>query len=148
MKIEITTLLHHEGLPLPRYAKPGDAGMDLLAAVPTTIMLWPGLRMLVPTGICIAVPDGYEAQVRPRSGLALKEGITVLNTPGTIDAGFRGEIGVILMNHGEKAFAIKRGDRIAQMVISPVSYAEWVQVEKLTETARGEGGFGSTGISN
>lgn len=145
IRLQMMQLPHGEGLPLPSYAKPGDAGMDLLAAVQEEVTLHPGERMLIPTGICIAVPEGYEAQVRPRSGLALKKVITVLNTPGTIDAGYRGEIGVILINLSPDVFTVQRGDRIAQLVVAPVIQAEIEQVTSLDETERGDGGFGSTG---
>ncbi len=119
--------------------------MDLLAAVIEPIELAPGARMLIPTGISIALPRGYEAQLRPRSGLALNHGIGLLNSPGTIDADYRGEIGVILINHGEAPFAIARGDRIAQLVVAPVTRLAWAESERLPESARGKGGFGSTG---
>ena len=145
--IRIVRLAHAEGLPLPAYETAAAAGMDLRAAVPaeTPFVLAPGDRAAIPTGLTIALPDGFEAQIRPRSGLALKSGIAPLNTPGTIDADYRGEIRVILMNHGREAFTIRRGERIAQMVIAPVIQAAWVEVTSLDETARGAGGFGSTG---
>ena len=145
--IRIVRLAHAEGLPLPAYETAAAAGMDLRAAVPaeTPFVLAPGDRAAIPTGLAIALPDGFEAQIRPRSGLALKSGIAPLNTPGTIDADYRGEIRVILMNHGREAFTIRRGERIAQMVIAPVIQARWIEVEALDETARGVGGFGSTG---
>ena len=130
---------------MPRYASEDAAGLDLLAAVIEPIELEPGARMLIPTGISIALPRGYEAQVRPRSGLALKHGVGLLNSPGTIDADYRGEIGVILINLGEAPFAISRGDRIAQLVVAPVTRLAWVEKEKLPDSARGKGGFGSTG---
>ncbi|MEM8833344.1 MAG: dUTP diphosphatase [Pseudomonadota bacterium] len=145
VKVSLTPMDHAVGLNLPTYATEQSAGMDLTAALPEAIELEPGDRMLIPTGLSIALPEGYEAQVRPRSGLALKHGITVLNTPGTIDADYRGEIGVILINHGKEAFTIERGMRIAQMVISRHQSIEWDVVESLDETERGEGGFGSTG---
>jgi dUTP pyrophosphatase len=129
---------------LPEYAHPGDAGMDLCSAQELTIP--PGGRALVRTGLAMALPAGFEAQVRPRSGLALKRGVTVLNTPGTIDEGYRGEIGVILANLGDGDFAVAKGDRIAQMVIAPVTRASIVETETLGDTVRGEGGFGSTGV--
>jgi dUTP pyrophosphatase len=132
-------------LPLPRYMTEKSSGMDLCAAVSQDLVLKPGERRLIPTGFAISVPEGYEAQIRPRSGLALRDGITLVNTPGTIDADYRGEIGVILINHGEKPFQVKRGDRIAQMVIGPVARAELEWVEDLDETSRSEGGFGHTG---
>ena len=128
---------------LPSYARPGDAGMDLKSAEDAVIE--PGARLLVHTGLAMALPEGYEAQVRPRSGLALKHGITVLNTPGTIDEGYRGEVGVILFNTGDTAFKIAKGDRIAQMVIAPVTRARIVETDDLGSTERGAGGFGSTG---
>jgi dUTP pyrophosphatase len=132
-------------MPLPGYASDGAAGLDLLAAVAEPMELAPGARKLIPTGIMIALPAGYEAQVRPRSGLALKHGVTLLNSPGTIDADYRGEIGVILINHGEVPFAIARGDRIAQLVIAPVTRLAWAESDRLPESARGPRGFGSTG---
>ena len=149
MKIELCRLPHAEGLPLPAYETPGAAGMDLRAAVADDqpVTLRPGARDMVPTGLQIAVPDGYEAQVRRRSGLAAKAGVTCLNTPGTIDSDYRGEVKVILINHGAEAFTIRRGDRIAQLVIAPVVQAAWDEVESLDQTARGAGGFGSTGAS-
>ena len=145
--IRILRLAHGEGLPLPAYETASAAGMDLRAAVPADapFILAPGDRAAIPTGVAIALPDGFEAQIRPRSGLALKSGIAPLNTPGTIDADYRGEIKVILINHGAEAFTIGRGDRIAQMVIAPVIQAMWAEVESLDETARGAAGFGSTG---
>ncbi len=145
ISIPITQLPHAQGLPLPHYATSGSAGMDLTAAIEVPVALAPGERALVPTGIAIALPEQYEAQVRPRSGLALKQGITTLNTPGTIDADYRGEIGVILINHGQEAVEITRGMRIAQMVIAPVTQGQWEQVDTLEATERGAGGFGSTG---
>ncbi len=145
IKVDIQQLAHGAGLPLPAYETNGAAGMDLRAAV--DMMLKPGRRGLVPTGIAIALPAGYEAQVRPRSGLAVKHGITVLNSPGTIDSDYRGEIKVPLINHGEHDFAVARGDRIAQLVISPVSRIAWEAVPELDTTARGKGGFGSSGKS-
>jgi dUTP pyrophosphatase len=147
VKVEIRQLPHGEGLALPAYQSADAAGLDLLAAVPeeTPLILAPGQRALVPTGLVIALPSGYEAQVRPRSGLAAKHGITVLNSPGTIDADYRGEIGVLLINHGDAAFPIRRGERIAQMVIAAVVRAEPVLAVSLSATDRGGGGFGSTG---
>jgi dUTP pyrophosphatase len=129
----------------PAYETADSAGMDLPAAVESDVVLVPGGRALVPTGFAIALPSGYEAQIRPRSGLALKHGVTVLNSPGTIDADYRGEIGVILVNHGDTPFTIRRGDRIAQMVVAPVVQVIWQTRETLDETVRGSGGFGSTG---
>ena len=147
VRVEVSQLPHGEGLPLPAYQSAHAAGLDLLAAVPENapIVLEPHAHVLVPTGLTIALPPGYEAQVRPRSGLAAKHGVTVLNAPGTIDADYRGEIGVLLVNHGSAPFLIGRGERIAQMVIAPVVQAELVPVAALTTTARGSGGFGSTG---
>lgn len=146
MNINITQHPHSDGLPLPAYATAQSAGVDLMAAIGSDFRLAPLQRMLVPTGISIALPAGYEAQIRPRSGLALKSGITVLNSPGTIDADYRGEIKVLLINLGTEEVTISRGDRIAQMVISPVSQVIWNKLETLDDTARGEGGFGSTGV--
>lgn len=145
MKISITQLPHAKGLNLPGYATEHSAGMDLEAAVDTPLTLRPGERALVPTGLAIALPEGYEAQIRPRSGLAAKNGVTVLNAPGTIDADYRGEIKVILANLGTEPFTVERGMRVAQMVIAAYSRANWTLVETLDETARGAGGFGSTG---
>ena len=145
VSVAILKLPHGHDLPLPSYATADSAGMDLIAAVADTIGLEPGERTLVPTGIAIALPRGFEAQVRPRSGLALKFGVTTLNTPGTIDADYRGEIGVILINHGSERVTIKRGDRIAQLVVAPVTRVEWNQRDSLDGTARGAGGFGSSG---
>ncbi|MBF0281651.1 MAG: dUTP diphosphatase [Zetaproteobacteria bacterium] len=144
-KIELMRLPHGEGLALPHYASAMAAGADLRAAIDADVVLPVGEKMLIPTGFCMALPDGFEAQIRPRSGLALKHGVTVLNSPGTIDADYRGEIGVILINHGRVPFVIQRGDRIAQMVIARFSQADWQEVERLAETVRGEDGFGSTG---
>ncbi len=139
----VKRLPHGEGLDLPAYATEGAAGMDAISAEDVTIP--PGGRHAVATGLALAIPPGYEIQVRPRSGLALKHGITVPNTPGTIDSDYLGELKVILINHGGEPFAIRRGDRVAQLVLAPVTRAGWVEVEHLDETARGEGGFGSTG---
>lgn len=146
MKIEILRLSHAIDLPLPAYATEGSAGLDLLAAVDADTELKPGARAAIPTGIALAVPHGYEAQVRPRSGLAFNHGITCLNTPGTIDSDYRGEIKVILINHGDTPFPIKRGTKIAQMVIARHEQAHFVEVSELGATERGTGGFGSTGI--
>ncbi|MGB0681491.1 MAG: dUTP diphosphatase [Magnetovibrionaceae bacterium] len=143
--IKVQQLDHGRDLPLPKPQTSLSAGVDLVAAVQQAIELAPGKRALIPTGIAIALPAGYEAQVRPRSGLALKQGITVLNTPGTIDADYRGEIGVILINLGEAPVTIDRGMRVAQMVVAPVAKTIWVDGVELDETARGTGGFGSTG---
>jgi dUTP pyrophosphatase len=147
VKVDIRQLPHGEGLALPAYQSADAAGLDLLAAVPeeTPLVLLPGRHALVPTALTIALPSGYEAQVRPRSGLAAKHGVTVLNAPGTIDADYRGEIGVLLINHGDAPFSIRRGERIAQMVIAPVIRAELVAAVSLSATKRGGGGFGSTG---
>jgi dUTP pyrophosphatase len=143
--ISITRLPHAAELALPAYATEQSAGMDLLAAVKENTTLAPGARMLVPTGLAMALPDGYEAQIRPRSGLALKHGITLVNTPGTIDADYRGEVGVIIINHGTEPFTIERGMRIAQMVIAPYTRAAFSEVIELPTSQRGAGGFGSTG---
>lgn len=143
--VKIRRLPHGEGLDMPAYATKGAAGMDLLAAVQAPVTIEPGKRTLIPTGFCIALPDGYELQVRPRSGLALKNGITVPNAPGTIDEDYRGEVGVILLNTGDAPFEITRGMRIAQAVLAPVVRAAWEEVDDLSETSRGAGGFGSTG---
>jgi len=147
IKIDIRQLPHGEGLALPAYQSAHAAGLDLLAAVPdgSPLILAPGRHALVPTGLTIALPPGYEAQVRPRSGLAAKHGVTVLNAPGTVDADYRGEIGVLLINHGDAPFAIHRGERIAQMVIAAVVRAEFALATELSATERGSGGFGSTG---
>ena len=146
LTIEIITLPHAAGLDLPAYATAHAAGMDLCAAVQEDIVLSPGQRKLIPTGLAIALPEGYEAQIRPRSGLALKNGISVLNSPGTIDADYRGEIQIILANLGNEPFTISRGMRIAQMVIASYTRIAWHQVEALSKTERGDGGFGSTGV--
>ena len=145
--LRIQRLPHAEGLAFPAYETTGSAGMDLRAAVTedAPLTLEPGARALVPTGLKIALEQGYEAQVRPRSGLALKHGLTCLNSPGTIDSDYRGEVGVILINHGQEPFVIRRGERIAQMVVARHEQAELVEVETLDETTRGAGGFGSTG---
>ena len=145
--VPIVRLPHGEGLPLPAYETAQAAGMDLRAAVPEDepLTLRPGSRFPVPTGLAFALPPGFEGQVRPRSGLAFKHGVTCLNTPGTVDADYRGEVKVILVNLGAEDFTIRRGDRIAQLVIAPVVQARWSEVADLDETARGAGGFGSTG---
>jgi dUTP pyrophosphatase len=145
--IDVVRLPHAEGLPLPSYATDGAAGMDLLAAVAAPVVIPPGGRALVPTGLTIALPHGYELQVRPRSGLALKHGITLPNSPGTIDEDYRGELGVIVLNTGAEPFTVERGMRIAQALIAPVVRAAWREVAALPETARGTGGFGSTGTT-
>jgi dUTP pyrophosphatase len=145
--IEIRQLPHGEGLALPAYQSAHAAGLDLVAAVPenSPLVLAPGKHALVPTGLSIALPPGYEAQIRPRSGLASRHGVTVLNAPGTVDADYRGEIGVLLINHGGEPFAIRRGERIAQLVVSALARAELVPAISLSTTERGSGGFGSTG---
>ena len=145
--IPLKRLPHNSDLPLPAYETADAAGMDLRAAVPEDepLVLRPGSRFAVPTGLSMAIPSGFEGQVRPRSGLALKSGVTCLNTPGTVDADYRGEVKVILINLGEEDFTIRRGDRIAQMVIAPVIQSAWAEVDSLDDTARGAGGFGSTG---
>ncbi len=147
--VKVVRLAHAEGLPLPDYQSDGAAGLDLIAAMPaeSTMTLCSGARALVPTGLTLELPPGFEAQVRPRSGLAYRHGITVLNSPGTIDADYRGEVQVLLVNHGEQPFSIKRGDRIAQLVVAPVARATLVEAQVTTATARGAGGFGSTGKS-
>ncbi len=146
-EVAVRRLPHAEGLPLPAYETAHAAGMDLRAAVAedAPITLHPGDRHAVPTGLTMAIPPGFEGQVRPRSGLALRQGITTLNAPGTVDADYRGEVMVILINHGPEAVTIRRGDRIAQLLISPVAQATWREVDALDDTARGAGGFGSTG---
>jgi len=143
--IQVRRLPHADGLPLPSYATAGAAGMDLIAAVHEPVVLNPGERRLIPTGLIIALPPGYELQIRPRSGLALRHGITLPNTPGTIDEDYRGEIGVILCNTGAEPFVVERGARIAQAVLAPVCRAEWSEVAVADLTARNVGGFGSTG---
>lgn len=143
--IALTRLAHSEGLALPSYATEHSAGMDLLAAVKENVTLAPGERKLVPTGLLIALPEGYEAQIRPRSGLAFKHGISLVNSPGTIDADYRGEVGVLLINLGQQPFVVERGMRIAQMVIAPYTRAQFSEMLELPTTERGQGGFGSTG---
>ena len=145
VQIQVARLPHAEGLPLPSYATEGAAGMDLLAAVTAPLTIPPGGRALVPTGLRIALPHGHELQVRPRSGLALKHGITVPNTPGTVDEDYRGELQVIVLNAGAEPFTVERGMRIAQAVVAPVTRASWREVDTLPDTSRGTGGFGSTG---
>jgi dUTP pyrophosphatase len=147
VRVDVCQLPHGHGLALPAYQTAHAAGLDLLAAVPedAPLVLLPGQHAMVPTGLTIALPDGYEAQVRPRSGLAAKHGVTVLNAPGTVDADYRGEINVLLINHGTEPFTIRRGERIAQMVIASVARAEFVPTVQLSATDRGSGGFGSTG---
>ncbi|MEH6488613.1 dUTP diphosphatase [Hyphomonas oceanitis] len=145
--VSVRPLPHFEGLGLPAYETTGSAGMDVRAAVPEDepMVLAPGARAMVPTGLSVAIPEGYEIQVRPRSGLAAKHGLTCLNTPGTIDSDYRGEIKVILINLGAEPFTIARGERIAQLVLAPVTQLGWAKVDTLDETSRGTGGFGSTG---
>jgi dUTP pyrophosphatase len=147
IQVDVRQLPHGEGLALPAYQTAHAAGLDLLAAVPddAPMILAPGRHAMVPTGLTIALPPGYEAQVRPRSGLAAKHGVTVLNAPGTVDADYRGEVCVLLINHGEAPFTIRRGERIAQMVIAQVARAELIAASTLSDTDRGSGGFGSTG---
>lgn len=142
--VKIRRLPGNDDLPLPRYMTGQAAGMDLVAAIASEASLPPGERLLIPAGIALALPEGYEAQIRPRSGLALKHGVTLVNTPGTIDADYRGEIGVLLINHGRETFVVRRGDRIAQMVVQRVCRVAWLLTETLAETARGDGGFGHT----
>jgi dUTP pyrophosphatase len=148
VKVELRPLENFEGLDLPAYETDLAAGVDLRAAIDAddAVSLRPGKRTLVPTGFAMALPPGYEAQIRPRSGLAFKHGISVVNTPGTIDADYRGEVKILLINHGNKTFEINRGDRIAQMVIAPVTQANFERVDILSETTRGSGGYGSTGV--
>ena len=148
LSVTVIRLPHGADLPLPDYATADSAGLDLMAAIGAPKSLAPAERALIPSGLSIALPGGYEAQVRPRSGLAYKNGITVLNSPGTIDSDYRGEVGVLLINHGDELFVIERGMRIAQLVISPIIQLTWDEVETLTETARGKRGFGSTGLKN
>lgn len=145
--VRVMRLPHGADLPLPAYETPGAAGMDLRAAVAEPLVLAPGERVAAPTGLIIALPPGYEGQVRPRSGLALRSGVTALNTPGTIDADYRGEVKVILINHGAAPVTISHGERIAQLVVAPIVRALWAEVDALDTTGRGEGGFGSTGAS-
>ena len=148
VEVAVRRLAHAADLPLPAYASEGAAGLDLRAATPDgeTLVIQPGARDIVPTGLAIALPHGYEAQVRPRSGLARRHGVTCLNSPGTVDSDYRGEIAVILVNLGQEPFAIVRGDRIAQLVVAPVARAVWRCVDDLDETVRGAGGFGSSGV--
>lgn len=144
--VPIRRLPHGADLPLPAYETAGAAGLDLRAAIAEPLTVAPGRRQLVPTGLALQLPEGFEAQVRPRSGLALRHGVTVLNSPGTVDRDYRGEVSVVLINHGEEPFRIARGDRIAQLVIAPVTQARLVEVDMLDETERGAGGYGSTGV--
>ena len=148
IKVTVARLPHGEGLPLPAYQTPGAAGLDLLAAIAPNakLVIEPGARELVPTGLRLELPLGYEGQVRPRSGLALKSGVTVLNAPGTIDSDYRGEVSVILINHGTESFEITRGARIAQLVVAPVTQAVFIEAAELGGSVRGAGGFGSTGV--
>lgn len=147
VSVPVKRLAHGSDLPLPSYATAGSVGLDLMAAIDAPIDLAPGARHLVPTGIALALPAGYEAQVRPRSGLALKAGITVLNAPGTIDSDYRGEVSVLLINHGDASFRIERGMRIAQLVVSPAIRIDWAEGVPLDDSARGSGGYGSTGLA-
>lgn len=146
LKAQVKRLDHGLDLPLPAYMSEHAAGMDIYAAVNPKMVIPPGEWKLVPTGISIALPEGYEAQVRPRSGLALKQGVSILNTPGTVDADYRGEVGVVLMNHGKEDLIIKRGDRIAQMIVNKVERIKFEEVAELPETQRNSGGFGHTGV--
>ncbi|NVK34216.1 MAG: dUTP diphosphatase [Rhodobacteraceae bacterium] len=147
VRLELKRLPHGSDLPLPAYQSEMAAGLDLMAAIESPLVLEPGKRALVETGLSMALPKGFEGQVRPRSGLAAKNGVTVLNSPGTIDADYRGEVKVILINHGDAAFTVERGMRIAQLIIAPALQAEILEVESLSETVRGAGGFGSTGTA-
>jgi len=146
--VPVKRLPHGADIPLPEYATALSAGVDLIAAVGAPVALKPGARTIIPTGIAIQLPAGFEAQVRPRSGLAAKHGVTVLNSPGTIDADYRGEVGVVLINHGAETFPVERGMRIAQMIVAPVAVAVWREVGDLDDTQRGGGGFGSTGTES
>jgi len=146
VEIMICRTENGQGLPLPEYMTPGAAGMDIYAAVEEDMTIESGSRALIPTGLRLALPLGYEAQIRPRSGLAIKHGVTLLNSPGTIDCDYRGEVKVIVINHGSEPFTVKRGDRIAQMVIQPVIRAMLIETASLEDTARGDGGFGHTGV--
>ncbi|MBD8877694.1 dUTP diphosphatase [Roseibium polysiphoniae] len=148
VRLELKRLPHGADLPLPAYQSDLAAGLDLLAAVDEPLVLSPGKRALVPTGLAMALPAGFEGQVRPRSGLAVKNGVTVLNTPGTVDADYRGEVKIILVNLGDEPFTVERGARIAQLVVAPVLQADLIEVETLSETKRGAGGFGSTGTGS
>jgi dUTP pyrophosphatase len=146
IEIQIKRLEHAGDLPLPRYESMGASGLDLRAAVQAEIILYPGEIRLIPTGMAVSIPPGFEAQIRPRSGLALKHGIGMVNAPGTIDSDYRGEIGIIMINWGKTPFGIKRGDRIAQMIIARVYQAEWVETDCLDDTSRAKGGFGHSGL--
>lgn len=143
--VAIRRLAHGEGLPLPAYATPGSAGLDLVAALDQPVEIKPGGRSLIPTGLAMELPEGYEAQIRPRSGLALRHGLTVLNTPGTVDSDYRGEVSVLLVNLGDLPVTLSRGERIAQMVVAPVTRIQWSEQAQLSGTRRGAGGYGSTG---
>ncbi|MBL8690871.1 MAG: dUTP diphosphatase [Rhodospirillaceae bacterium] len=143
--VAVRRLPHGEGLSLPAYATPGSAGLDLVAALERPVEIQPGGRTLVPTGLAMELPEGYEAQIRPRSGLALRHGLTVLNTPGTVDSDYRGEVSVLLVNLGDRPVTLSRGERIAQMVVAPVTRIAWSEQASLSETRRGAGGYGSTG---
>ena len=145
LRVRLRRLPHAAGLPLPAPASPGSAGMDLRAAVEAEIVLAPGERRLVPTGFVVEIPAGWEGQVRPRSGLALRHGVTMANAPGTIDSDYRGEVAVVLINLGAEPYTVRRGERIAQLLIAPVAQVEWEETESLAESERGAGGFGSTG---
>jgi len=146
VEVRIRRLPHAEGLPLPTYATDGAAGADLCAAVDAEMVFEPGHRAAVPTGLVLEIPEGYEGQVRPRSGLAIKAGLTIVNAPGTIDSDYRGELRVLLVNLGSDPVSINRGDRIAQLLVAPVTRASFIETEDLTASERGEGGFGSTGV--
>lgn len=146
MRVRIQRLASARDLPLPSPGSPGSAGLDLRAAVAEDLVLPPGGRALVPTGLILEIPPGWEGQVRPRSGLALRHGIGVVNAPGTIDSDYRGEVGVILINLGDQPFRLQRGDRIAQLVLAPVERVEWEEADSLEDSQRGPGGFGSTGV--
>jgi dUTP pyrophosphatase len=148
VSVAVTRLPHGADLDLPAYETADAAGMDLPAAVEHDVEIAPGARCLIPTGLVIALPPSHEAQIRPRSGLALRNGISLVNSPGTIDADYRGEVGVIVINHGDEPFTVTRGMRIAQMVVAPVTQAVWDEVSELPETERGAGGFGSTGTTS
>lgn len=146
MKVDVKVLDHGKGLDLPKYATSGSAGVDLKAAIDAEVVIHPMERKLIPTGLSMAIPEGYEAQIRPRSGLAFKKGITVLNTPGTIDSDYRGEVKVLLINLGSEDFVVEKGMRIAQLVVEKYEKVEWNEVESLDETSRAGGGYGSTGV--
>lgn len=146
IKVRVRRLPHGRDLPLPQPSSPGSVGLDLRAAVEGEVVLTPGDRILVPTGLVVEIPPGWEGQIRPRSGLALRHGVTLANSPGTVDSDYRGEVGVVLIHLGKDPFPIRRGDRIAQLVLAPVAEVEWDEVERLDESLRGSGGFGSTGM--